>query len=229
MNAKKCLIIEDEPQYQHLLEEYISRLPFFASPEVCSTAESALLLLSKNSFDVIFLDIELPGISGIELLQSFTERYPVIITSSHIGFAVESFDLNVIDYLVKPYSFARFTRAVNRAFLVDKPPAEQSNEIFLKVGRKLQLFKFSEIEYIEADGPYSKVFQKSKFVLVNDNISVIQDRLPKHLFIRIHKSFIINLTFLTAYDYRTIWLNEVKIPIGETYRKSFQGTIDDRS
>jgi len=229
MNAKKCLIIDDDPQAQRLLEEYISRLPFFAAPQACSTAEDAIQALSKDAFDIIFMDIELPGMSGIELLQSFTDRHPVIISSSHIGFALDSYDLNVIDYLVKPFSFARFTRAVNRAFRQDATPAEQRNELFLKVGRKLQLFKFSEIEYIEADGQYSKVFQKSKFVLVNDTISVIQDRLPKHLFLRVHKSFVVNLTFLTAYDYRTIWLNDIKIPVGETYRKAFQGAIDERT
>ena len=142
---------------------------------------------------------------------------------------MESYDLNVIDYLVKPYSFQRFMRAVNRALRSDNQQVEQKDELFLKIGRKLQLFKFSEIEYIEADGAYSKIWQNSKFHLVNDNISVIQERLPKHLFVRVHKSFVINLSYLTTYDYRTIWLKDIKIPIGETYQKAFQGAINNVS
>lgn len=229
MKIKKSLIIEDTEQAKDLLEEFISRLPFFAKPDVCATAESAMLFLAKNSYDIIFLDIELPGLSGIELLQTFQQRYPVVITTSHVDFALESYDLNVVDYLVKPLTFPRFARAVNRVLKSENQHAETQHEIFLKIGRKFQLFKYSEIDYIEADGAYSKVWYENKFVLVNDSISVIQERLPKQTFVRIHKSFIINISKLTAYDYRTVWLKTDKLPIGEVYRKSFQNSITGSS
>jgi len=228
MKIQKSLIIEDNLEYKEILEEYISRLPFFAAPDVCTSAEHAIRLLSQTSYDIIFLDIALPGLSGIEFLKTFQQKLPVVITTSHLDFALESFDLDIIDYLIKPITYPRFVRAVNRA-LAAKVNIVPKKEIFLKTGRKLQLFKYDEIEYIEAEGNYSRVWHSVKFILVNDSISVIQEKLPKESFIRVHKSFIVNISFMTSYDHRTVWLNETKIPIGEIYRKAFQKSIDELS
>lgn len=222
MILKRSLIIEGDHNDVAELELFVSRLSFFTVPDIGHSAEDALAFISQSNYDVIFLNLELPGVSGLELLKSLTRPLRVIVTSTQPSYALECYDLNVVDFLIKPISFQRFLRAVNRAV---QPYQQRQDRIFLRIGRKVQLFKYKDVTYMEAEGAYTKIWQKGRFVLVSDPISSIYERLPKDEFVRVHKSFIVNISELTSYDYRTIWLGEVKIPIGDSYRKPFQAYL----
>jgi len=227
MKNYRYLIVEDSPQAVAILQDYLGRLPFFMPAHVCSTVGEAMILINQYAFDLIFLDMELPDQSGLDLLHSFPTRMPVIVTSAHDNFAVDCYDLNVADYLRKPFSIQRFMRSINRALDVQfslNRFAEQEG-IFLKSGRNVQRFSYDNISYVEALGSYCKVYTYNKVELVNDTISNLDASLPKQWFVRIHKSFIVNVDKITSYSHRQVSIGAMQIPIGAIYRERFQGFL----
>ncbi|GAB3910191.1 LytTR family DNA-binding domain-containing protein [Larkinella knui] len=228
MKYRQCLIVEDCDSAVTILQEYLARLPFFMPPQVCGTVREATTLLQQQQFDLILLDVNLPDQMGLDLLHSFPRTLPVIITTSAIEFAVDSYDLDVADYLLKPFTFSRFTRAVNRALGVQVGQNSLTEEqfIFLKVGHAMQRFDYNDIEYVQAFGTYCKVFINQKMIVVNEIISQMETLLPKHRFLRIHKSYLLNLSKISSYNYRTIFVGSAKIPLGASYRDKFEGFLN---
>ncbi|MGA0557467.1 LytR/AlgR family response regulator transcription factor [Larkinella sp. VNQ87] len=224
MKSRQCLIVDDSESSVILLQEYLSRLPFFMPPQVCGTVADAMILLQQQYFDLIFLDINLPDHIGLDLLRSFPKPLPVIVTSAHTEYAVDSFDLNVKDYLLKPFTFNRFTRALNRALGVQVTPNSlaEENFIFLKVGHSMQRFDYNTIDYIQAFGTYCKVYVAQKVIVVNEIISQLENLLPRQRFLRIHKSYLINLSKINSYTYRHAVIGVAKIPLGAAYRERFE-------
>jgi DNA-binding LytR/AlgR family response regulator len=211
-----------------LLQDYLARLPFFQAPTVCKTAQEALMLMQQQAFDLVFLDMRLPDQTGVELLRSFPKALPIIATTAYADYAVDSYDLNVIDYLLKPFSFQRFTRALNRALgirLATNSLVEQ-NFIFLKAGHSVQRFDYAAIDYIQAFGTYTKVSAYQKVFVVNETISNLENLLPESQFLRIHKSYIINVSKIANYTYREVTIASTKIPLGASYRDRFQGFLN---
>ncbi|GAB3930021.1 LytR/AlgR family response regulator transcription factor [Larkinella terrae] len=227
MKYRQCLIVDDSDAAVSILVEYLSRLPFFMPPQICGTAGEAMTALQQQHFDLIFLDINLPDQTGLDLLRSFPKPLAVIVTSAHSEYAVESFDLNVVDYLLKPYSFSRLTRAINRALDIQVAQNSLTAEqfAFLKVGHSMQRFDFDAIDYIQAFGTYCKVFINQKVVVVNEIISHLENLLPAQKFLRIHKSYLINLSKINSYNYRNIFVGSTKIPLGASYREKFEGFL----
>ncbi|GAB2558425.1 LytR/AlgR family response regulator transcription factor [Spirosoma areae] len=222
-----CLIVEDSPQAIDTLKNYLTRLPFFMPPQVCSTVGEAILQLNQRSYDLILLDMKLPDQSGLELLRSFPSPMPVVVTTAYDEFAVECYDLNIADYLLKPFSIQRFMRSINRALNVQfslSHFAEQEG-IFLKTGRNVQRFSYNSIHYVEALGSYCKIHTNGKVEVVNETISNLQASLPRQWFIRVHKSYIINVDKLTSYSHRFVMISGMQIPIGAIYRDRFQGFL----
>ncbi|WP_234733774.1 LytR/AlgR family response regulator transcription factor [Tellurirhabdus bombi] len=227
MKQRQCLIVEDSPSSVSLLKEYIARLPFFLPPAVCGTVAEALSFIQQQPFDLIFLDINLPDQSGIELLHSFPRPLPVIVTTANANYAVDSYDLDVADYLLKPFTFQRFTRALNRALgvrFVNNSLIEQEF-VYLKIGHTVQRFDYADIDFIQAYGIYCKISSSQKISVVNDAISNLENNLPKQQFLRIHKSYIINLSKISSYTYRNVTIGNNKIPIGAAYRDRFEGFL----
>lgn len=219
------LIVEDDDSSTLILMEYLQKLPFLQKPIVCKTAFEALGALKQHHFDMVFLDMHLPDLSGEELLQFFPKRVPTIITTSDPNFAVNCFDFDVADYLMKPFSFLRCVRAVNRALemQVSDNSVADAHSIFLKVGRQLKQFHYKDIDYVEAFGIYSKLIGHHQVTVVNETITSLEERLPKRNFARVQKSYIVNVEKIATYDTKYLQLGTTKIPIGLTYRNSLQG------
>lgn len=228
MNIRNCLIIEDNEVFSLVIESFLKKMPLFHLSKTCQTYSQALDTLSSEKIDLVFLDIELPDISGLELLRGFPNLPPTIITSSYKEYATESYEIGrAVDYLVKPFTFDRFVLAVNRALSINfgKHSFLDKDFIMVKIGRNLQRFNLNEIEYIEAFTIYSKICYNGTIYTVNEIISSLNSQLDIQRFIRVHKSYIVNVQKITSVDTKNIFINKTAIPIGKFYRPQFEGLL----
>ena len=224
MSKIKCIIIEDEPLAVKVLSDYISQVPFL---ELQGTFKDAILAtdyLRNNHTDLIFLDIHLPKLKGMAFLKTLTHPPAVIITTAYHQYAVEGFDLNVTDYLLKPFEFERFLIAVNKVKTTQaekQEPAENEETkdfIFLNVQKKKMKILFSEIVYIESQREYIKIVTTKKEYISKMSTHEMEALLPANLFKRIHRSFIISISKIESYTAETVEVNGVSIPIGREYK-----------
>lgn len=224
MSNITCIIIEDEPLAVKVLSDYIQQVPFL---ELQATFKDAILAtdyLRNNTVDLIFLDIHLPKLKGMAFLKTLTNPPAVIITTAYHQYAVEGFNLNVTDYLLKPFEFERFLVAVNRVRTARtekiKTPAEQDGKdfIFLNVQKKKVKILFSEIVYIESQREYIKIVTTKRDFISKMTTHEIESLLPGHLFKRIHRSFIISVRKIESYTADMVEVNGISIPIGRGYR-----------
>jgi two-component system response regulator LytT len=214
------LIVDDSPADVELLKHQLSLIPILKQVIVCGAVNEALAHLMTQPCHLLFLDLNLPGQLGIDWLQTSPHRPPVIVTTSSSDYALDCYDLEIVDYLVKPYTTDRLMRAISRTFddKISKPRVDAQN-IFLHVNRRLRKFNFHDIMYFEAFAAYTKIHTVSEVVVTSESISMLEGRLPSSQFIRIQKSFIINLEKLTAIEHRAVWLNETKLPVGQRFRE----------
>ncbi len=234
MSRFKCIIIEDEPLAQNVLKKYISDHPSLELVEIYNDALQAQTILSKQSIPLIFLDINLPKLSGINFIKTLSQPPLVIFTTAYPEYAVEGFELNAVDYLLKPFSFERFLKAVNRALEKlnagnNKITEEKSLHIFLKSDKKIHKVDLQSIQYIEAIGDYMKVVTDSGQLIVNETMKKLQDDLPVNYFIRVHKSFIISRNKIRFIEGNYVQLGDKSIPIGATYRNEVLAAVEKRS
>lgn len=223
MSKLKCIIIEDEPLAVKVLSDYISQVPFL---ELQATFKDAILAtdwLRQNTPDLIFLDIHLPKLKGMAFLKTLTHPPAVIITTAYHQYAVEGFNLNVTDYLLKPFEFERFLIAVNKVKAGVKE--QRSNEgpevkdfIFLNVQKKKVKILFSEIVYIESQREYIRIVTTKKEYISKMSTHEIEELLPAHLFKRIHRSFIVSVNKIESYTAESVEVNGVSIPVGRGYK-----------
>jgi DNA-binding LytR/AlgR family response regulator len=222
MSNIKCIIVEDEPLATKLLSEYISHVPFLELQGSFKDAILAMDYLRDNKPDLIFLDIHLPKLKGMAFLKTLTYHPSVIITTAYHQYAVEGFDLNVTDYLLKPFEFERFLVAVNKVRniqgekFITKEPAKDF--LFLNADRKKVKIMFSDIIYIESQKEYIKIVTTKKEYISKMSTGEIENMLPSNLFKRIHRSFIIAVNKIDSYTAEEVELNSVSIPIGRAYR-----------
>jgi two-component system, LytTR family, response regulator len=228
MSEIKCIIIEDEPLAVKVLSDYISQVPFLKLEKSFKDAILATEWLRSNDIELIFLDIHLPKLKGMAFLKTLTNQPAVIITTAYHQYAVEGFDLNVTDYLLKPFEFERFLIAVNKvkATTKEKQPAVDSHEVkdylFLTVQKKKVKVLFAEIVYIESQREYIKIVTTKKEFISKMSTHEIENLLPAHLFKRIHRSFIISMSKIESYTAETVEVNGVSIPVGRGYRDFFE-------
>jgi two-component system LytT family response regulator len=222
MSKIKCIIIEDEPLATKVLSDYISQVPFL---ELQATFKNAILAtdyLRNNTTDLIFLDIHLPELKGMAFLRTLPNPPSVIITTAYHQYAVEGFELNVVDYLLKPFEFERFLTAVNKVTQKEKQKpndgGERNDFIFLNVQKKKVKILFSEILYIESQREYIKLKTTKNEYISKMSTKEIEDLLPADLFKRIHRSFIVSINKIESYTSETVELNGISIPIGRGYR-----------
>ena len=223
MSKIKCIIIEDEPLAAKVLSEYISQVPFLELRGKFKDAISSTDYLRRNDIDLIFLDIHLPILKGTAFLKTLTDPPAVIITTAYHKYALDGFNLNVTDYLLKPIEFERFLSAVNKvksAQISKHKQIENSNKdfIFVNVQKKKVKILFSELTYIESQREYIKIVTTKKQYLSKISTNEIESHLPSNLFKRIHRSFIISLNKIESYNAETVEVNGVSIPIGREYR-----------
>lgn len=224
MSKISCIIIEDEPLATKILTDYISQIPFLILRGSFKDAIHASEYLRDNKVDLMFLDIHLPKLKGMNFLRALKNPPAVIVTTAYHQYAVEGFTLNVTDYLLKPFDFERFLAAVNKVKASHSQIQTVLNEgvgenfIFLNVQkRKVKIF-FADIQYIESQREYVKVVTLKKVLLTKMSTKEIEFLLPAEKFKRIHRSFIIALDKIESYNSETVEINGVSIPIGRDYK-----------
>jgi DNA-binding LytR/AlgR family response regulator len=232
-NTIRCAIIEDEPLAQNVLKNYILDHPSLELLAVCSNAEEAQKVLLRQNIELLFLDINLPKLSGISFLKTLPHPPLVIFTTAYSEYAVEGFELDAVDYLLKPFSFERFLKAVNKALekLNKSNTAEPAapSSIFLKADKKVHKVNLDDILYIEAAGDYIKVMTETGQHIVNNTLKNFQDELPPAQFIRVHKSFIISRNKIKFFEGNYVKVGNVDIPIGNSYREEILIRLKERN
>jgi len=227
MSKIKCIIVEDEPLAAKVLSDYISEVSFLELRGTFKDAIAATEFLRDNTIDLIFLDIHLPKLKGMAFLKTLIHPPAVIITTAYHQYAVEGFELNVTDYLLKPIEFERFLVAVNKIAKTSTEdvrglavPAEASAQagLFLNVQKKKVKILFSDLLYIESQREYVKVVTIKKEYLSKISTHEIEALLPRNLFKRIHRSFIVSIDKIEAYTAEEVEINGVTIPVGRDYR-----------
>jgi len=226
-----CIIVDDEPLARQLIASYIDQVPELHFVGCYESASEAFTILRSQSVNVMFLDIEMPGISGINFVKSLKSYPKTIFISAHTEFAVDAFEIEATDYLVKPVTFERFLKAVDKVIKpnsirhIEEIPTETSC-IFLKVDRRLVKVGFSEILYIEGMGDYLKVHTIKKIHITYMMMGKIETLLPMSKFTRIHRSTIINIDLIEYIEGNFVVVNGVELPIGLTYRDAFLKRIN---
>lgn len=224
MHPLKCLIIDDEPLAQNVIENYLKNVAHIELIAKCDNALTALTWIKKQTVDLIFLDISMPFISGIDFIKTLQNPPAIILTTAHKEFAVESYELNVLDYLLKPISFERFLKAVNKIgneeSKIIKPVIDDSGSdvfIYVKSEKKNVKILLKEILFIESLKDYIKIQTLTKTIVTQVPISAIEQRLPES-FLRIHRSFIVAKDKITAYTQHDFEIGKYQIPIGRNYK-----------
>ena len=224
MSKTRCIIVEDEPLAVKMLADYISQVPFLELQATFKDAILAMDWLRQNSTDLMFLDIHLPKLKGMTFLKTITDPPKVIITTAYHQYAVEGFELNVTDYLLKPFEFERFLVAVNKVRTAAKEEVqthenrEQKDSIFLNVQKKKVRVPFDEIIYIESQREYIRIVTTKKEFISKMSTHEIESLLPPNLFKRIHRSFIISVNKIDSYTNEAVEVNGISIPVGRAYR-----------
>ncbi|MBS1658140.1 MAG: response regulator transcription factor [Chitinophagales bacterium] len=226
----RCIIVDDEPLAQEVLETYVQRVDDLQLLKKCSNAMEAMQTLHKEHVDLMFLDIQMPVIDGLSFLKSLKNPPAVIITTAYPNHALEGFDLDVADYLLKPISFERFLKAVNK---VADHRRNAHSEVpdpdytFLKVDSKLVKVNYADIVFVEGMKDYLKIFVKGsdKPLVVHQTMKRFEDMLPKGKFIRVHKSYIISLGMVNSIVGNFVQINGREIPIGANYKDQLIGMV----
>lgn len=226
----KAIIVDDEPLAQNVIEQYALKIPELEIIEKCNDAICAHKTLQENQVDLIFLDINMPKLSGISFLKNLKDAPLIIFTTAYSDYALEGYELNAVDYLKKPFSFERFSKAFFKAqelFMLKHKSAqsvlkEETNEfIFIKSNKKTYKVKFSEIYYIEGLGDYIQIHLQNDKIVTNLSMKKIYDLLPDNQFYRIHKSFIISIDKIELVEGNMVKINNKRLPVGNSYRQDF--------
>ncbi|WP_298539556.1 response regulator [uncultured Aquimarina sp.] len=238
MNNQKirCLVVDDEPLARDVIENFISRIDNLELIAKCSSAHEAFNVLHKEDIDLIFLDIQMPEITGIEFLKDLSPAPTVIFTTAYKDHAIDAYNLDAIDYLLKPIEFSRFLKSVNKVYRQSKPIqgthtevqnniSENKPYIYLKVLKKMQKIYLKDILYIESLKSYIKVKTTTKEIIAHRPISAIESILPIDKFLRVHRSFLISVDHIDAFSPIEIELKGNKVPVGRKYKEAVKEAL----
>jgi DNA-binding LytR/AlgR family response regulator len=236
MQQYNCIIIEDEPLATEVLQDYIADVPFLNLINHYSNAMSALSELNKQHIDLIFLDINLPKLKGIDFIKTLKNPPHIIITTAYHEYALQGYDLNIVDYLLKPIEFSRFLKAVNKLKFITSEHTynaslfipEGKDFMFVFVDKKRVKVHFKEIIYIESLKEYVRIVTKEKCITTKSQLGQIEELLNKNDFLRIHRSFIIAKDKIEAYTSTIIELEGKTLPIGRSYKELVMGILDEK-
>ena len=223
-----CLIVEDEPLAAELLKSYIEKVPDLTLAAHCDSAVDAFAVLQRLPIELMFLDIRLPRLTGLELLKTLRQPPPVILTTAYRDYAAESYDYDVLDYLVKPIQFDRFLKSVGKYYqrqtaqVAVPPPAADAFEqayLFFRVDREQQKVWLRDILYIEGLGDYVKVFTAAGPMVTYERLSYLEEKLPEEHFVRVHKSYIICIDQVQSFSGASVRVAGKQIPVGRMFRE----------
>jgi len=226
----KCLIVDDEPLAIKVIESHISKIPSLEIVGTCRNAVEAFDILLKKKVDLIFLDVEMPEISGIDLLKSLKKSLAIIFTTAYRDFALDAYELDAIDYLLKPIPFERFFKSISKYYqwkgegieVIGKRAEDQPDEpfIYVRSDRKVIKIYLRDILFIESLKDYVKIHLENEVIITKEKISNLEEKLPDAEFIRTHRSFLISVRSIKAFTAEIIELKNHEIPIGRTYKNS---------
>lgn len=238
----RCLVVDDEPLALHILEDYISKIPFLQLIKSTSNPIEALTLVQQGDADLVFLDVQMPELTGIQFLRIANGKAKVILTTAYPQYALEGYDLDVIDYLLKPIAFDRFFKSVQKAQAILQPaaakplPAEPvqqhdflSDFIFVKTEHKIQKVYLNNILFIEGLKDYISIFTPAERIITLQNMKKMEDALPEKHFIRVHKSYIVSINKIDSIERSRITIGDKIIPVGDTYREEFFKVVDRKN
>ncbi len=229
-----CIIVDDEPLARDLLEDFISKIPFLNLKALCKNGFEAVETLQREKIDLIFLDIQMPDISGVQLFESLIVKPQVIFTTAYHDYAVEGFELDATDYLVKPFTFERFLKAANKAYriyhlnntgtdsLKQIDENSQKDFLFVKEGTSTVRINLNEVLYMEGLKDYIKIFTKEKTVLTLMPLKTMEGKLPSDKFVRVHRSYIVSISKIDSIERSRIIIGDNWLPIGDYYKEEFQ-------
>lgn len=237
----RCLLVDDEPLARRLLASFVARVPFLQLVDTCASALDAMAVLQREPVDVIFLDIQMPDLTGVEFVRSLKPDALIIFTTAFEQYAVEGFLLNAVDYLVKPIAFERFLQAAQRAQERLAPPAAgplapaaaplgADDYLFIKIEYHMQRVALRDIRYIEGLKDYVKIYVgPNRPLLTLNSLRAFEERLPAQEFVRVHRSYIVAISKIDSIRKNRIHLGEVIIPVGDVYAEAFQRLVELRN
>ena len=224
-----CIAIDDEPKALEVIERYCQKISVASLKATFREPLKAIEFLNREKVDLIFLDINMPDISGMQLMQTLSPRPLIIFTTAYSQYAVESYELDALDYLLKPITFERFLMAINKAAAAlsskNTTGMDEDAAIFIKSGPQTYRVKVSEILYLEKNGNYITVHLKDGNILIRENMGDIFDLVPAADFIRVHKSYVVGIRHISMIEVHQLIVNGEKIPIGSTYRDSLRDRL----
>jgi two-component system LytT family response regulator len=241
----RCLVVDDEPLALHILEDYISKIPFLELVKATTNPIEALTLVQEDHIDLVFLDVQMPELTGIQFLKIANGKTKVILTTAYSQYALEGYELDVVDYLLKPIAFDRFFKAAQKAQGIIQPNVKQaadpvqqiqqqqhdfSNDfIFVKSEYKIQKVYLNQILFIEGLKDYISIFTPTERVITLQNMKKMEDTLPEKHFVRVHKSYIVALNKIDSIERSRIFIGDKVIPVGDTYRDDFFKIIEGKN
>jgi len=231
MSQISCIIVEDEPLARERLAEYVGRLPTLTLLGTFDSAIDALAFLGNNPVDLVLLDVQLGGWSGIQLLETSAVTSQVVMTTAHQEHASKAFDLKVTDYLLKPFTFERFVQAIDRVqtFLNRAEAPGERKFIFVKTEFRLEKIVLSDVLYIEGKGDYRQIHTTTKQIMTLETFAELERRIAPDLICRVHKSYMVAIDRIESIERDRISIRKVLIPISETYRDRFYAVIGHRT
>jgi two-component system LytT family response regulator len=229
MNTINCVIVDDEPVARNVLETFVAKIPNLELVKSCKNAMEAFEVANQQKIDIFFLDINMPDISGLSLAKSINQKAKIIFTTAYREYAVDGFNLQAVDYLLKPISFDRFLQSIHKyfegvSFIDSEIKIEKSvlknDFIFVRSDRKMIKINFDEIRYVESLSDYIKIHSVDKTITTRETISNIETKLPAKNFLRIHRSYIVNLKKINSYTNEFVEIGKNAIPISRTYKEN---------
>jgi DNA-binding LytR/AlgR family response regulator len=233
----QCLIVEDEPLARNLLTEYVAKVPDLHLVEACASPLAALEILRRQHVDILFLDIQMPEITGISFLKVLQKKPYVILTTAYSQYALEGYELDVVDYLLKPITFERFLKAVDKVnqrmqaspkVVIQNSAKPSEDFVFVKDGTKLVRVNLSDILYVEGLKDYVTIHARGQKVITLQRLKSLEEQLPADRFIRIHHSYIVAIHAIDAVHKGEVKIGNAILPISESYRKSFREFIEGK-
>ncbi|SKB48302.1 two component transcriptional regulator, LytTR family [Parapedobacter luteus] len=235
----RCIVVDDEPLALDIITDYVSKVPELKLVGSTTNAIEALTLVQNGEVDLVFLDVQMPELTGIQFLKIINGKCDVILTTAYPQYALDGYELNVVDYLLKPIAFDRFYRSVQKV-LNNKPPkvqqataqptqSEAVDFIFVKTEHKIQRVDLDDILYIEGLKDYISIYTPDERIVTLQNMKKMEDILPVNRFVRVHRSYIVALDKIASIERGRIYIRDKIIPVGDTYRDSFYKYIGDKN
>jgi two-component system LytT family response regulator len=236
-----CIAIDDEPLALDLIKDYTQKIPFLNLLQTFDSAIESIEFLKNNTVHLLFLDIQMEELTGIQLLNIIKQKPLVIFTTAYDNYAIQGFDLDAVDYLLKPIAFERFVKAVDKVYdrlktTIEEPQNSQNantssadNYVFIKTENHLEKVYFSDILYIEGMGDYQQIVTTSKKIMTLQNFTKLEDALPQDMFCRVHKSYIVSIHKIENIEKNRLIIANKSIPVSDTYRKTFFALLQSRS